>query len=680
MSFWDASDKIPVRQTKVAVQAEHGLNYVGGQKITIIIPPTVQYFQPKESFLRFDLRLDQGGDAPTRVQLDSGAGAQMLIKDLRVLSGGAGAQLLEEYQDYNILATLRYDYDNDETLSKRRALTEGTTGWDQTARGTRGTTKSTQSSIAHSEYSTAYVQGTNPGNGEAGVWGDALSTPVGNGLHDAGNSVVKICLPLHTGIFQNARVFPALLTEGLRLEILLEDANKVVKVLDTTNRFNRATLAPIFHSCTGLDADLAAGLLGDWGVGAGQTTVMTDFFVKRDNNMIELENFPFVVGEKIYFLRNDMDPINFATGVGVADQPGVTFTSAGGPPQEMVISEIELAPAAAGRAFPLIHVTLAAACTITGGYGAGPGTVNGATGSWSITSTSVLAQANDPTPAYTMSNVELVLQQLEMPGGYTRKMMSMMKQGGTINYDFLSSTNYKYSQLAGDVVANIRLPLSQSRARSILSVPCDSTVYSNKSYMLGGDSQDASQGTASTYAAYVAASYTYQNTPAIIIGGTGTVLTTIFPAGLNPGSAAVSTGYVYTADKQMYSTRSGMVGIWDNMTNYQWFYNGQLNPNRAVDVSKISSKMSISQQGLVELEKALAMAGIPPKSMAKYRDSAVIGRALSLQDGVYDCRGRDFNLQVNYNGTAPVKNKLWSNFVHHIRRLQIRGDAISIQI
>ena len=87
-SFWDAKDKIPVQQTKVAIQAEHGLQYSAGQKITIIVPPTVQYFQPKESYLKFDLMLSQGGTEPTRVQLDSDAGAQMLIKDIRIMSGG----------------------------------------------------------------------------------------------------------------------------------------------------------------------------------------------------------------------------------------------------------------------------------------------------------------------------------------------------------------------------------------------------------------------------------------------------------------------------------------------------------------------------------------------------------------------------------------------------------------
>ena len=129
-SFWDAEDKIPVKQTKVAIQAQHGLDYVGGQKITINVPATVQYFQPKESYLKFEVKLNPGLDAPIRAQLDAGAGAQVLIKDIRIMSGGAGAQLLEEYQDYNVLTALKYDFEVDDTIRSKRAMTEGSMGPD----------------------------------------------------------------------------------------------------------------------------------------------------------------------------------------------------------------------------------------------------------------------------------------------------------------------------------------------------------------------------------------------------------------------------------------------------------------------------------------------------------------------------------------------------------------------
>ena len=191
--------------------------------------------------------------------------------------------------------------------------------------------------------------------------------------------------------------------------------------------------------------------------------------------------------------------------------------------------------------------------------------------------------------------------------------------------------------------------------------------------MTGATGQDLGKGISAVYPnPYDSAYYTYLKKPGMVTVGT------VVGAAGTPGAER---GRVYGWDGDCFSDRSGYTGIWDNMSNYQWFYNGQLNPNRKVDVSKVSTGQSISQQGPVELEKALAMAGIRPLSFANYLSNACIGRALSLQDGVYDCRGRDFNLQINYEKTdAPTKNKLWSNFVFHIRRLVIRGDAVSLEI
>ena len=668
-SFWDAEDKIPVKQTKVAIQAQHGLDYVGGQKITINVPATVQYFQPKESYLKFEVKLNPGLDAPIRAQLDAGAGAQVLIKDIRILSGGAGAQLLEEYQDYNVLTALKYDFEVDDTIRSKRAMTEGTTQWDQTTRSTKGTTKSHQAGLANTPYTAPYPNNSAP----AATWGDATSTPAGAGAFNAGHKKVKCLLPLHTGIFQNSKVFPCLLTEGLRIEILLERADRVVKMLETTRWTSKLQHAPIFHSCgvagsvlAGLDTQLETQAWSNNNA-ASLRDGMIEFYVKRDNNQLGLENFPLVVGETITFVKNRNYPASEADATAVAPQ----FTTADGT-NRMKIASIALAPAIGARVFPLIKIVLTSACDAVAAQVNGADWIVEGDGTWSVVSTAA-ASSVAVAPSYTISDTELILQQLEMPAGYTRKMMSMMKGGGVLNYDFLSSTNYKYSQLKGDIVANIRLPLSQSRAKSILSVPTDSTAYSSRALVTGTTTQVFNTGASCQFNhAYNSDDYTYLVKPGkinqgVLVGGGGTI-----------GAVA---GAVESNDGDCFSDRSGYTGIWDHMSNYQWFYNGQLNPNRKVDVSKTSTGQSISQQGTIELEKALAMAGIRPLSFANYLSNACIGRALSLQDGVYDTRGRDFNLQCSYEKTqAPTKNKLWMNFVHHIRRLVIRGDMISLEI
>ena len=145
----------------------------------------------------------------------------------------------------------------------------------------------------------------------------------------------------------------------------------------------------------------------------------------------------------------------------------------------------------AGGNYGLVKIGLANA-PVTYAAVVGGGNIEGQNGEFSIVSTDIAGLGGAVDTANVtekmnikVSDVELILQQLEMPAGYTRKMMSMMKAGGTLNYDFLSATNYKYSQLSGDVVANIRLPLSQSRAKGILSVPTDSSVYTQPQQIMG---------------------------------------------------------------------------------------------------------------------------------------------------------------------------------------------------
>ena len=693
MSFWSSSDKIPIKQTRVSIPAEHGLDYSAGQIIRIHIPPTVQFFQPKETYLSCEIKLNTNGGAPTRVQLDAELGGQVLIKDIRIHSGGAGAVLLEEIQDYNVLTALRYDYEQNESIRNKRSLTEGTTQYCPQNRGTFGGKESNLMNVTRNAWSDPYAEGQEPHEtNDAGIWGRATDTPAGT---NGGLNRVKVLLPLHTGIFMNDKVFPTLLTQGLRVEILLESAGRCMRMLDNINMNNRICSAPIFHSVSvvgadegGKDDQVASGGLWQTGPhGGGVHDVASSIWLRRDNQQIGMSNCPFVVGEHIDLIRSDRNPIDTAGAVGNnAGRAGGFITAGGTAAADLIIGEIKHWAATGndtgqGGRYGLTQLVLKnnvrrLASVANAGETGTPMTedISGEHGQWAVVSRSLYSNALS-TPSITLSNVELILQQVDMPQGYISKMMKMMKENGTINYDFLSQTNYKYSQLASDVVANIRLPLSQSRAKAIISIPTDSSIYSNKQLITGFDgSWGGSQNITAyddnqTYPAWDAtqkAKYTYNN------GGGDQVA----------GSGGTGLGLGWTNDGVYFSVRSGLVGVWDYLKDYQWFYDGKLNPSRKVDCQKVAApreKASLSQQWAIEAEKALAMSGIRPLSFRAIHENAFIGRALSLQEGVYDTRGRDFNLQVEYSATAD-KNHLWMNFVSHIRRMVIRGNQISLEI
>ena len=587
-SFFTSSDKIKVGQTDVAVPSENGLDYRPGGKIDLFIPPTSKFVDLSQSRLKFSVSLSlptiSATSGATRLQLDAETGLHSLIRSIRVFTGRKTA-LLEEIEGYDILTALRFDYETNDNLRAKRALTEGATDYDPASRGTLGTKKTPQQNCVSNQYFTKQT-------------GTQTASFTANSDNDF--QVVKGELHLNTGLFRNEAVFPALLTDGLFVEILLQDARRVFRQLDSCNRNRRLRLNPVFHSQNGSDA--SSSTTGSF-ANAGTTTTL---FFTRDNNQTSVDTCPFVVGEKVTLVSNDNASANGSHGT---------------------ITQIEqVSGAAFGQSKTKLTVT-----EMTSDLGQPIG--RGLDPPYHIVSTTA-EDAGTYDPTYTISDVEMIVKQIQVPDGYEASMMGMMKEGGTINYDYRSFTNYRYSQLAGDNVANIRLPLIESRATSILCVPTDAKLYSS--------------------ATQISCSDTY----------------------------IISNESVVTAsDVPQRSARSGLTGISDELQDYQFIYNGQINPSRRVDVSKISSKKSISQQWCIEAEKALAMADIEPLSFMSFQENFFIGRALALgKNAVYDARGKDFNLQVEYTGeSSQTKDKLWNNYVSHLRRLVIKSGNLMVE-
>jgi len=589
MSYFVADDKLPVLQQSVSIPSENGLSYTSTQTIELNIPAGTKFINPKECYLQFDVLLanDESGDkGRIRTMLDGETGAQCLIKDLRIYDGNKN-QLLEEYLDYNVLVAMKYDYETNDSLKNKRAMLEGAQVAEvPECRGTRGTSKSMCNQFVNNPY-----------------FSNDASDPATTSFSNADNMrTAKVCLPLHTGIFQNDAIFPTMLTNGLHLSITLEEDRKVFRMLDSVLLDRRTTLNPVFFST---NASTSGSLANGSDIG--------HFYTYEANNQTSAARSPFVVGEYINFYKT-------------SDGTSASFTVSGSTTKAYPqIARIETDSG-------LIKYTLSA--SVTNATGA---TITTA-GDWIVHDDTIEPLTVPFNASYTISNVEMVCQQITADQRYEQGMMAKMNEGGVITYDFLSCTNYKYSQLVSDRVANIRLPLNNARMKSIISVPTDATVYDLKDNLIGGNALSGNS--------------TYQYAPN------------------------------YNRDYFSFSGRSNLVGISDNITNYSWFYDGRLQPSRRVDLTRTSTQTSISAQGLIELDKALTAAGIETHSMAKYSENFMIGRAVAIgKNNVYDARNKDFNLQVNYQeSVAPTKPKLWNNFVFHIRRMNIQGENISIEV
>ncbi len=652
-SYWRPDNVVQVGESKVEIPAENGLEYSGGGKVSLFVPPTVEFMDGKKSWLQFDLKLGlPAGKEPTLLQLDH-AGGGIVIKNMRIYDGTRG-NLIEEINEYSSLLALKYDYDTDDSARSLRAMEEGGTAHSVKNQGTLGNIRS--------EYTDTF---TNPyfkvGAGKSAV------------MTDADFTTAKCCVPLHAGVF-TGKMFPVMMSNGLYIELDLQPASRVIKQLDSAVLDRKLQLNPIFQSLNGSNdapddwqpngaitgaitittagAGYVDGVYTDVpvdsidGSGTGATIDMTVagnavtavainqpgkgyivgekvkpdesvvgtpttdaelsvtailgdtdvFYVTKDNQLKgddRVNAFPFVIGESISFVKD-------------ADQTKAVLSV------PWVISEIN-ACATNG----LIEVKSAASVTNDTGEAI---TASG----WRVYSVSACDETSYDV-SYTMSNVNLVAHKVDLDPQFKAGMMAKIREGKAIEFDIHSVTNYKNSLLASDRQTSFLIHASNSRAKSLLVSPTDSSIY--------------------TSAQLVSASGTY--------------------------SIAEN-----EADITLNSNRSGYVGCCDFLSSVQYQINGKLVPSRPVGTKKCATRNSVDAFHLFELEKSLDNAGVTPRSFTKFLDNWVLGRGFAIGAGVMDLRDKDLSVLLKYEETdAPTKPKMINSFVFHIRRLVMRGSG-----
>ena len=607
-SFWRNDDKIKVSQTQVSVPSTNGRSYTGtagqsGRRIDFEIPPTVKFMDGKNSYLQFDIKIGIPATlTPTRLHLDPFIGGQAVVKNLRIRS--SQGILLEEISDYNAKVQMQYSYNQDDSMRAMRALKEGSLVTNVESRGTLGTSVSNNIDIETNPYYKPV--GTVPAGRDWGNADDFLTA--------------KVSLPIHCGLFaESSKVFPNMLVGGLHVEVDIEDPARFVKQLDSVNRHRRMKQNPIFH---GINA------AGD-ALTVVNATNRTEIFLGLQNNMMRVENCPFVKGERI----------GICSATNPRSECALTLTASGaqGYPK---IENIELD--GSGK----IKITCEQFQNSDSGTGVEATSNNFILFSAAIDTdrrenddaTAVLVAATTSYPITTeVSNAEIVVQQVGVDPRYEAGMMKRMRDGGTIEIDIPSVTNYKHSLLASNRNATINLAVSNTRAKSMIIMPTCARTLSVADLMAGA--KDA---------------YEEETTD---------------------------------MDGRLHSIRSGQVGIIDHLTSYQMVVDDKLVPSRPIVVSKINKGESIAAQPLIELEKALNQAGIVPRSFTDYNRNFLIGRAYALNDGVANLNNKSNQLQLLYNETnaagadrPPTRDKLLFCFLFHIRRISIKGESVTVSL
>ena len=423
MSFFQSDEKIPLNQKSLTFNSSNGLSYQEGNKIIIEIPPeTCEFFDPSQSYLNFDVKINT--NSPTKnylMQLDPYLGAQVLLRDIRAYN--LQGVLLEEMVNVNVLSNIMCQYSDTKNNQNKHGLTTGEVlhnpeqrTW--AAKDTR-VEKSRETNTQYNPYFTKDATGT------------------------ATYNTVPICMKLPLGIMQSKRIWANGTFMGLRLEIILEDSAKCLKLFrnaspggmlnaNQPDAASSAYLPVLDHVMNNQQAT---------GFGKAQAGVVTEVFLGWKNNMCETQyRAPFCVGESIAIAES-------ATAKVTATITSIDWIDLGGGTHQIRLTVDSIA-------VPTVDIPA--------------GTV--------VYSTGFVDRVNDPD--YTVSNVNMVIQQVMPEPSYISAMEKAMKENGGLVYNCHCWQNYRHSVASSEVTTTANLNVLQRMAKAIMIAPVNPTSLS----------------------------------------------------------------------------------------------------------------------------------------------------------------------------------------------------------
>lgn len=573
-----------------------------------LIPASLGYIDPTSLYLKYNLRMTgRGYHTP-----DDIAGAISLWNRCRIVTGD-GRTEMESLEDTNVLTGVLWNYGENNSIFNKRSLYEG--------------------------------KSENSGEdlGQCQYWAD----PGGAGRTENPHKEllqIQHAVPNSGIIGHDGRVFPLLVTNGLRVEFELEKAVRGLMNWKSTSVANVNEGSGFGHCDGGINATSSAWESPDWLAIQGcddagnpidpasgtntctglmqnpaviQTCVMqlvgdasparnadNSIRAMEGNGTVNMERNPYCVGDLLYIATvaaaGDQDGPGACEPLGVVTGFDVTTANR---------LQINYAPYGRGRG---------AGGALAVAYPAGSALFVQPSDRWNRNTWGNVGTFLDPVPAaiaiqpgagYELTDLQMIMNQVSPPAGYTEALQSQVASQG-LNLDYKTHTLYRHNVETLSGLTNQIIPAVQNRAYGVLSIPLDSENQYNT----------------------------------------------------NKG------------------VESSLVGAIDGMQAYQYVVGGSLQPNREVETSRYQLNGggdSGEPMHLSELEKAIQAQGRVVRSWWGVQKDFLVGRAFALNGQVHNIGNGDLALRARYlDADAP---KLFDHFISHLNTATIRADGVSVQ-
>lgn len=425
MSFFNSDEKKPLVQKSLTFNSINGLNYTENGKIIIEIPgETAQFFDPEQSYLKWNVKIDTNSPAKNYLcQLDAFLGSAVLIKDVRIYN--LQGVLLEELVNVNTLSNVMSQYSDTLNNQKKHGLTTG--------------------QVLHNPEQRTWapnnvrIEKSRETNTQYNPW--FRKDNIGNATYNT----VACCIKLPSAIFSSRRIWANEIFGGLRVEIILEQNKNCFKLFRNATPQNITNAVPdtvdsyylpvIDHVNAGNEAT---------GFPGGAAPNATEIFLGWKNNMCQTQmRCPFCVGEVIR----------------IADP------SAPGAFVEGTIAKIEWVNFSGAKY--QIRLTMEGAGVVAPGANIDAGTP--------IYSDSFNQRGAGNDPSYLVSDVSMVIQQVMPEPSYISAMEKAMRENGGLSYKCHAWQNYRHSVTANENTATANVNILQRMAKALMVVPTNQT-------------------------------------------------------------------------------------------------------------------------------------------------------------------------------------------------------------